>query len=87
MYTISSKMFSSHQFELSDSLSVSLPEWQYYKECMTRLLNKACDYQEKRDYQKMWLPDRWMDRQTDAGKGAPYVPLSFTGNTKIVLTL
>ena len=45
---------------------------------MCCLWNKArCDYQEKRDYQKVWLPDRRLtDRQSD-----PYVPLCFAGNT------
>ena len=31
---------------------------------------------------KVWLLDRQIDRQTDAGQSDPYVPLCFTGDTK-----
>ena len=31
---------------------------------------------------KVWLPDRQIDKQTDAGQSDPYVPLCFAGDTK-----
>ena len=47
---------------------------------MCRLRNIAM-----RDYQESVttaVPDRQMDRQTDAGQSDPYVPLCFAGDTK-----
>ena len=46
---------------------------------MCRLRNIAMpNYQEN-------VTDRQMNRQTDGGQSDPYVPLCFTGDTKIVI--
>ena len=53
------------------------PEWQHSWECMCRLRNIACAYQEKRDYQNLVTIG-----QTDFGQSDPYVSLCLAGDTK-----
>ena len=62
--------------------------WTKHSGSIPRNACVACETKLCVTTKKVWLPDRHTHRQTDgqtdAGQSDPYVPLCFTGDTKIV---